>query len=599
MLKTALGDLNDDSSDGRIIVVLCDTEEDRLGALNIIAKTPVSEAGLTLVAVPRPLNVLVGLIQEVQRWNWVMTNTPELNHDRYAATEVSRQFTAAQHMLKQADRPTDLRWFRSGVLLKIQNGKQLLATLSSICDECYPLAPNIKNELVNRRQLSSAAAAARMRLIERIFTHPEFPRLGFDEGKTPPEVSMYLSVLLESGLHDSVGHGWKLKEPDESADVCKVLPSMRHLLEVLNSAKAHKAPISEVIQSLRKAPYGVRDGLAFLLLAVFAQIREQDLAFYENGSFMRQVGGEDFLRIVKDPASFEIQFYEMNAVRTDLFRRLSTVLQLPVSERGRVELLDIVRPLCQFASNLPLYTQKTARLDEGSLNVRRALLDAREPATLLFENLPQALSLAAEDALATKMEDFVDGLKTSLESLRAAYPDLLERIDLYIGLRMQVTKARLDRPILATRARALLISTTEPRLRAFCIQLGDESLGDTEWLESLASLACSKPPSKWLDRDIEMFEQELSQMAAGLLRLESLLFSKRKQKGNDSAFRVAITLQDGYELERVIYLNSGQKIAAKKLESRIIKILEGEQAEGEAALAQAFWQVFGSKVVSS
>jgi hypothetical protein len=608
-LRSTLSSQVDDFSDGRIIVTLCDTQEDRRTALAEIESLESKDSNLTLIAVPRPLNVLVGLVQEVQRWNWIMTNTPELNHDRYAANEVSRQLAGAQWMLKkavlefvglqQADRPTDLQWFRLAVPQNIKNGKQLLAQLSSICDECYSQAPQIRNELVNRRQLSSAAAAARMRLIERLFSHSELPRLGMAPDKTPPETSMYLSVLVESHLHQIVNGQWCLAEPGIKDDSCNVLPTMKHLLDVLRSAEGRRIRLSEIVYRLRRPPYGVRDGLAYLLLAIFAQIREQDLAFYENGSFMRNVGGEEFLRIVKEPTSFEIQFYEMNTVRSDLYRRLTAVLQLPVSERGRVELLDVVRPLCQFASKLPVYTQKTSQLDVVAINVRRALLEAREPALLLFEDIPKALSFLPEEALSTGMDAFIGGLKDALESLRLAYSKLLERIDDSISQNFQVTGARAGRLLLRSRAEALLISASEPRLRAFCIRLADESLGDLEWLEALASLACAKPPAKWLDKDQELFERELNQLAAAFTRLESLLFSKERRGGKASAFRVAITQQDGFELERVVYVDDKQKQSVIRIESEIIRLIRDEKSCGEAALATAFWQVFSKKVVPS
>jgi hypothetical protein len=608
-LERVLRGGEDDSSDGRIVVALCDTEQDRHSALATISKVGASAGDLTLVAVPRPLNVLVGMIQEVQRWQWIMTNTPELNHDRYAANEVSRQVAVAQLMLKkavlefiglqQADRPTDLRWFRAGAPQKIREGKELLASLSTICDQGYPFAPCVKNELVNRRQLSSAAAAARMRLIERIFTHSEVARLGMDEGKTPPEMSMYLSVLVESGLHRFQAGRWILQEPRSMSDPCNIRPSMTYLLKMLQEGRGRRIRVSDVIAKLRRAPYGLRDGLSFLLLAVFAQIREQDLAFYENGSFMKTVGGEDFLRIVKEPASFEVQFYEMSAVRSDLYRRLSAVLQLPVAERGHVELLDIVRPLCQFVSNLPFFTQRTVNLDEGTLNVRRALLDAREPATLLFENLPHALNFDAEEAVSTRMEQFVQGLRDSLERLRLCYSDLLGRIDLSIGKDLHATSARSDRRMLSARARSLLVSAAEPRLKAFCVQLADEKLADAEWLEALASLVCSKPASKWLDRDQQLFERELSQLAGSFLRLESLVFSQSRESASGRAFRVAITKQDGFELERVVFFDDRDGLAIKRLESKIMKLLENDHVPGEVALAQVFWQVFSTKGGSS
>ncbi len=46
-----------------------------------------------------------------------------------------------------------------------------------------------------RRKLSSAAVAARMRLIERVLDNATEDYLGMDASKKPPEMSMYLSAL--------------------------------------------------------------------------------------------------------------------------------------------------------------------------------------------------------------------------------------------------------------------------------------------------------------------------------------------------------------------------------------------------------------------
>lgn len=608
-LESAIQEIPENGSDGKVLIVLCDTEQDREEALLSVKRNGMKGSRLTLVAIPRPLNALSKTLQQVRQWSWVMNNTPELNHDRYAAEEVTRQLAAAEGVLrktvldfvglKQSDRPTDLKWFANGKPLKVHNGKQLLAQLSTICDEAFPLAPLIKNELVNRRQLSPAAAAARMRLIESIFSSPNAARLGYVDDKTPPEVSMYLSVLVESKLHVLTEGGWTLRVPGDSEDMCRVLPAFQRIREALVDAEGRRLRVSSLIDCVLREPYGVREGLGYLLLAVFAQIYEQDLAFYENGSFLRNVAGEEFMRILKEPASFEVQFYEMSSVRTELFRRLSNILQLPQSSRDRVELLDVVRPLCQFASSLPHFSQKTALLGADTRNVRQSLLDAREPATLLFETLPASLSLKPDEAIGKKSETFVMALKASLDDLREVYPRLLSRIDQYAGSALQVENLRPGRAAVKKRSRHLLISTTEPRLRAFLIQLADNNLGDSEWLESIASLVCSKPPSKWLDRDIEIFEREFSQLASSFLRVESLAFTKDSQASASDAFRVAITNGDGTELERVIFLSSKEKAAVEHLESQILDLVGNSKARGEAALAQAFWKVFQTQVAKA
>lgn len=253
-LGSAIQEIPENGSDGKVLIVLCDTEQDREEALLSIKRNGMKGSRLTLVAIPRPLNALSKTLQQVRQWSWVMNNTPELNHDRYAAEEVTRQLAAAEGVLRktvldfvglqQSDRPTDLKWFANGKPLKIQNGKQLLAQLSKICDEVFPLAPLIKNELVNRRQLSSAAAAARMRLIESIFSSPNAPRLGYADGKTPPEVSMYLSVLVESKLHVVTKGGWTLRVPDDSEDRCSVLPAFQRIREALVDAQGRRLRVT-------------------------------------------------------------------------------------------------------------------------------------------------------------------------------------------------------------------------------------------------------------------------------------------------------------------------------------------------------------------
>ena len=180
-------------ADGLILVPLCETETERQAALAYLKQARLDERPACLVAVPQPLSSLAGLVQEVQRWDWVASNTQQLNGDKYAREEVSRQRQAARAQLerriqslvgfKQFGERANLDWFHLGQRLNIHDGRHLLEELSRICDETYPLAPRIHNELVNRRSLSSAAAAARMRLIERMFRMATPSALGWTLAK--------------------------------------------------------------------------------------------------------------------------------------------------------------------------------------------------------------------------------------------------------------------------------------------------------------------------------------------------------------------------------------------------------------------------------
>ena len=109
-----------------------------------------------------------------------------------------------------------------------------MAELSKIFDETFRDGPRIHNELVNRRALSSAAAAARIRLVKLMFTDGKSEWLGMKPEKKPPEMSMYLSVLLNTGIHHQHGESWRIGEPHSRRDEkCNVLPTLRKIREIV------------------------------------------------------------------------------------------------------------------------------------------------------------------------------------------------------------------------------------------------------------------------------------------------------------------------------------------------------------------------------
>jgi hypothetical protein len=84
-----LSKANEDA-DGTIVVPLCENNVEHLRAIEIVHKHKGNQSRIQLVAVPKPLDKLSGAVLEALRWDWIMANTPALNHDTYAREEVSR-----------------------------------------------------------------------------------------------------------------------------------------------------------------------------------------------------------------------------------------------------------------------------------------------------------------------------------------------------------------------------------------------------------------------------------------------------------------------------------------------------------------------------
>lgn len=601
-----------EEADGRILVALCETSEEHQEALKFVRSEVPAELSAVLFAVPRPLTVLNKLVQELQRWEWVAANTPELNNDELAREEVTRQIANARTTLEkriqsliglqQFDGESELLWFRQREALNINNSRQLFEKVSQICDEVYSSAPRVHNELINRRNPSAAANGARTRLLEAMFGSAAEDFLGMNPAQNPPEMAMYISILKKGRLHRQVRGQFRLTIPESSRDICRLRPTLQHIQEILEGRADSRIKLNELMAELRRPPFGIRDGLSPILIAVVAIVNEQHIAFYDQGIFMQRMAGLDIRRLTKVPDLFEIQYCKVAGVRSELFTRMMSLLEAEapetLSELARVQaerkpnVLDVVRPLCLFAAQLPPHVHKTNRLSSTALSVRRALTAAKDPAMLLFRDLPLACGFDVITSRSKRdlVEGFTDTLRNVIEELRHTYVALQERIegtlvDLF-GLTGPLTAAREQ---ISRRALQILPFVTETRLKAFCLRLTDVSLSDAKWIESLGSLVCMVPPMKWTDLDGEKFFQEMNLLVGTFKRVEAISFQRRNWTETDLSVRVAITHLDGTEREAVIFISREEEHRIDQVADEISEVIRTTKDVGLAGAARAFW----------
>lgn len=598
--------------DGVVLVALCETTADIERAEKVARSAEFRGRSDVMVAIPtEPLSQQSKLVDAVRRWDWVSLNTPELNGDRYASEEVSRQRryvrqrleTRLQNVLglRSLTGSQALRWYAGGETKEIANGRQLLEHLSDLCDRIYCLAPRVKNELLNRHSLSSAAARARMLLIGRLFERSQDAYLGMDPGKKPPEMSMYLSVLQRGRLHVKNGNRFQLQIPPRDQDELHFGPCLEALRRHLEANEDHRVKASQLLWLLGRPPFGVRSGLAPLILALYAAMNVQNLAFYEDGTFLREISEQAFTRLIKNPDSFEVQLCRIAGIRADVFEAFLQVLGLPHSCSDTEPLvLDVVRPLCEFVAGLPEYCRFTKRLSKQALQVREVILQAKDPVQLLFQDLPMACSfdpfgLAGDEAL-DRAHQFAKLLKGCLDELRLAFDRLLERMQARIREEFDLTGpfTRI-REGLAGRAAALALHATEPRLKAFCLRLADKGLSEPLWLESFGSLLASQPPARWRDPNEDDYSRELHELAQRMSNLEAISFGRAQQPGSAEAFKIVLTRDDGTEVQEVVFVDQARLAEVEDLAQRLRALMDRNRTVGLAALSRATWAVLAEK----
>ncbi|WP_313195993.1 ATP-binding protein [Shinella zoogloeoides] len=547
-------------ADGVVVLSLADRKEQQVAAKAAASDQGIADNPALLIGMLGPVWHLASYLRDVMIWRWVEANTPDLASDDFAATEVRRQVRQAHQALKREfDALSDpnsgsgIDWIYRGEAFDAAGN--LPRIVSHLCSDLYPLAPRIANELINRNALSSAAAAARMRLIEGIFRAPDKRLLGMDERKAPPEKSMYLSVLQRGALHVADGDSFTLQIPPEDKDPLYLRPSLVEVLKLIHQAKGCRVAIKDILAVLAGRPFGVRHGLAPILLAIVVRVHAHELALYENGTFLAKFGDMEFLRLIKAPQSFEIQHCSVEGVRSNIFIRLADLFARGIEGR-KPALLDVVTELCLFAAKLPEFTRKTKSLSPVTLAVRDALLSAREPATLLFADLPHACGLPVfrgEDVEETMVETFIERFTDAVSELQNSYGELIKRIVQRTAVAIGQKPEEFDRVALASRGARVSLAAREPRLRAFSLRLRDPALHDEAWAESLASFVVSKPPGRWLPGDEVRFIEEMGALAEVFAKVESTVFSTSDDRPDVDAIRLNLTRGDGRDLLRVLH----------------------------------------------
>ncbi len=590
--------------DGKIVIALPVSSSDREFAQGIALR---ARADDLVVVVPEVLSGMNGYVKDIKAWEFVLRHNPELAEDSFAAEEADRQLKSAQARLAKelegligtrAKLQPNVEIYVGGRQLPVGRYEALAPLASQLCDRIYGKAPKIKNELINRNSLSSAAAAARMRLIEAMFKHPSAPLLGIDSAKAPPEKSMYLSVLARGLVHREHGDQYLLEEPVDD-DPLTLKPALDKILQGLEALKGGRVSVSEILESLRGRPLGIRDGVAPLLLAICLTTHGHEIAVYEAGTFLHDFGPADFLRLTKQPANFELQLCRVAGIRAEVFRQLSQSFGRPLEGKRSTDLLDVVAPLCRFAAQLPEYTRRTTNLDDVATRVRDALLHGTDPSELLFDLLPKACGLerfGTDDRRnAKRVEAFVQTLQKATVRLRDAYSGLLSVVvtELAAALGEDTDTAALDRAKLASRAARVAVVAREGRLRAFAQRLRDPGLNEDAWVEALASFVVSKPPARWLKLDYDTWSSEIAMLGAQFLRTEAAAFSKDGDLSR-TAVRVGLTKADGSELARVVEFPDEGKL--RTVLDQISRTLPGTKDARLAVLARMLWDTLSDEL---
>ncbi len=539
----------------------------------------------TIVAVPDSVVPMREALVELAAIDAVKRDTPSLANDPVARRELHgrrEEASAFLHSQIEAMFGTGRRRDEANCSFFVagqehSHGTRLtsrgLSNLASeLCDRAFCKAPRIHNELLNRREVSSAAAAARRQLIEAMLERADSPGLAL-EG-SPPEKAMYLSVLLEHGLHRKGKHGWSISKPRDPGS--GLGPAWQRIEQLLARHEGQRLNVEAIYDQLAEPPYGLKRGVMPVLFAAVVIALESELAIYEDGAFRPRLNSALLERLARFPQSFEVQRSRIDGARARIFHRFADAF-LGDTAPGKQQLVLLAKRFAHIVHELPPYARNTRRLDEKAVRVREAIAMAKEPAALLFQDLPKACGLPSfepgDEGSAAEVERYCECLREALDEMDRAFDrlreDTLTMLAQALGSPATVSALRADVSRRVTQVSRLAV---EPKLKSFIVRAADSGLDDDDWLNSLLTNLGGKPPTHWTDTDFEAFHARLSHVAREFRSFEALAFDA-PGAGQEEALRLAIAQAGEPERVRVVRVSKPQVAGVAELERKLMELL--------------------------
>ncbi|MDA8008668.1 MAG: hypothetical protein MPK75_02965 [Alphaproteobacteria bacterium] len=451
-------------------------------------------------------------------------------------------------------------WKYKGLKFNKYDTPNLIA--SKVSDVAYSETPRIHNDMINRAVLSSQGASAKRILLERMILHRRKAMFGI-EGYGP-ERAVYDAIFRENDIHAPIQNKtlnavqeYELRDPTNGT----LVPVWKAIIKTLKKTNK-RVNMSEIYDICGKPPYGMKTEPILVLVVAIMLIHEKNIALYEHGTYVPYILPEITERMTKNPINYELKYVKATRDRTQLLAAVTSKLGI----KSDPSILGVVSHLTRIASGLHTHMKTTKKMKVETIAVRDAILEAREPDTLLFESLPAALGYGPKIAKCD-IPKFAKKLAESINRLQNGYEDMLRDINIRL---MDLTGME-DRYKLSKAASAVAGHVSDKNLKVFLEAISADSIErDEDWITYVAMTLTGAPPASWTDGQRDMQENALADAAARFKRLAAMHFPAISGSLAKSAFHMTVTLPDGSESYKVVSLKPEQKRRTEQLASKIM-----------------------------
>ena len=481
----------------------------------------------------------------------------------------------------------DVKWFFAGKSVKINNRKELNKFLSKICDIVYSKTPIIRNELINRNSTSGAISSARKKYFSALCKGYEQAELGFDADKFPPEKTIYYTLLENTGIHKKNIQSYQLNKPSKKSALHEIWQVCEKFLK---STSKERRKLVDLIEILKSAPYGMKQGVIDFWIPTFLFVKRGDYALYSEDVFKPYINEQELYLIVRNPHLYEIKSFELSNLRLSFFNRYRELLRLDSSDSLAIEsFIESIRPILLLYKGLTPYAKETKKISKEARSLREAIVKTKELDSAFFESFPRALGFDAESLLKAEnnFDDYILKFHYCLEELKDAYSSLLNRIEEFIQEEIFDEKLNFAdyKPMLAARFKNIKGHQLHSKQRTFLQRLSSPLDDRDSWIASIGQVLIGKALSSSNDEDELLLKENFINLIEELDNINELHELQYDAKKED-IFKLELTSNSKGKQAHIVRISKSKLKKASKSIANIEKELGNEKQLRIAILAQ-------------
>lgn len=523
------------------------------------------------------------------------------SHDNVAQKEIGALIAHEQNLLNTSvlnalfDYGDDVVWVYRGQEVRITSKTDFNKRLSIICDDVYRDTPIYINEMVNKHKPSSAISLARVNFLTYLLENSSEANLGFENTKFPPEKTIYLTLLHNTGMHVQVGDDYLLDAPKEHS----FQELWRACEAFMESTKEKPRKLLELMKILKSRPFKLKQGVIDLWLPTYLIIRKNDYSLYdENGVYIPVINREVLDLMQRTSAGFSVKAFNVDGVKLDLFNKYREAINLNRDDEFTAEsLIETIRPFLVFYKKLNKYAKHTKRLQKTTLKFREALATGTDPEKTFFEDLPRALGFNDTDISenADVLRRYVELLQKAIQELRSCYVNLISRLESAVveALGLKSKEYASYKVELEQRYSGIKTYLLTDKQKTFLTRILTKAIDRTTWYQSLAYVVLDKQLDGLLDEEEGYLVDNMIHLFKGLQKYIDV--SNKDIVGDDNFFQFEMISKDGAIAPQIIQLNEKKTSKARSLESQIDVILTGDSEIDAYALLSIIKRKMGNE----